>query len=48
MMVSAEPHVCRTARDTDPRAEALGLLAISECGLGRRLHQQVVDHALVW
>ena len=34
-------------RDTDPRAEALGIGSYGERGLGRRLHQQVVDQALV-
>ena len=34
-------------RDTNPRAEALGIGCDSERRLGRRLHQQVVDHALV-
>ena len=34
-------------RDTDPRAEALGIGCDGERRLGRRLHQQVVDHALV-
>jgi hypothetical protein len=34
-------------RDADPRAEALGVGRDGERRLGRRLHQQVVDHALV-
>ena len=34
-------------RDTDARAEALGIGGDGERRLGRRLHQQVVDHALV-
>src|ERR1700746_3998372 len=33
--------------DTDPRAEALGIACDREGGLGRRLHQQVIDDALV-
>ena len=33
--------------DTDPCAEALGIGGDGERRLGRRLHQQVVDHALV-
>jgi hypothetical protein len=33
--------------DTDARAETLGVGGDGERGLGRRLHQQVVDHALV-
>ena len=33
--------------DTDPRAEALGICSDSERCLGRCLHQQVIDHALV-
>ena len=34
-------------RDTDPCAEALGIGCDGEGGLGRSLHQQIVDHALV-
>jgi hypothetical protein len=34
-------------RDTDRCAEALGVSGDGERRLGRRLHQQVVDHALV-
>ena len=34
-------------RDTDARAEAPGIGGDAERRLGRRLHQQVVDHALV-
>ncbi|MBV8920630.1 MAG: phage integrase N-terminal SAM-like domain-containing protein [Bradyrhizobium sp.] len=34
-------------RDTDPCAEALGISGDGERRLGRRLHQQVIDHALV-
>ena len=34
-------------RDADPRAEALGIGRDGERRLGRRLHQEVVDHALV-
>jgi hypothetical protein len=34
-------------RDTDPGAEALGIGSDGERRLGRRLHQQVVDHTLV-
>ena len=34
-------------RDTDPCAEALGIGGDGERRLGRRHHQQVVDHALV-
>ena len=33
--------------DTDPCAEALGIGGDGERRLGRRLHQQVVDHTLV-
>ena len=33
--------------DADPGAEALGIGGDGERRLGRRLHQQVVDHALV-
>ena len=33
--------------DTDPCAEALGIGCDSKRRLGRCLHQQVVDHALV-
>ena len=33
--------------DRDPRAEALGVGGDGERCLGRRLHQEVVDHALV-
>jgi hypothetical protein len=33
--------------DTDPRAEALGIACDGERRLGRCLHQQVIDHALV-
>ena len=34
-------------RDTDPCAEAPGISGDGERRLGRRLNQQVVDHALV-
>ena len=34
-------------RDTNPRAETLGIGGDGECRLGRRLHQEVVDHAFV-
>src|ERR1022692_4462843 len=33
--------------DTDPCAEALGIACDGARRLGRRLHQQVIDHALV-
>ena len=33
--------------DADPCAEALGIGSDGERRLGRRLHQQIVDHALV-
>ena len=33
--------------DTDPRAEALGISGNSKRCLGRGLHQQVIDHALI-
>src|SRR6267142_1547772 len=33
--------------DTDPRPKSLGVACDGERRLGRRLHQQVVDHALV-
>ena len=33
--------------DADPRAEALGIGGDGERCVGRCLHQQVVDHALV-
>jgi hypothetical protein len=33
--------------DADARAEALGIGCDSERGLGRGLHQQIVDYALV-
>ena len=33
--------------DTDPRTEALGISGNSKRCLGRGLHQQVIDHALV-
>ena len=33
--------------DTDPRAEALGIACDGERRLGRCLHQQIIDHALV-
>src|SRR5215813_6576792 len=33
--------------DTDPRTEALGISGNSQRCLGRGLHQQVIDHALV-
>ena len=45
--MSVEPHVCSTAVIADPGAEALGIGGDGERRLGRRLHQQVVDHALV-
>jgi hypothetical protein len=35
------------SRDTDPCAEAPGIGGDGEHRLGRGLHQQVVDHALV-
>ena len=34
-------------RDADARAEVLGVGRDRQRGLGRRLHQEVVDHALV-
>jgi hypothetical protein len=33
--------------DTDPRTEALGIGGDGKRCLGRGLHQQVIDHALV-
>ena len=33
--------------DTDPRTEALGISGNRKRCLGRGLHQQVIDHALV-
>jgi hypothetical protein len=42
--VSVEPHVCSTA--VTP-IEAPGVGGDGERRLGRRLHQEVVDHALV-
>ena len=45
--MSVEPQVCSTAVIAILRAEALGIGGDGERCLGRRLHQQIVDHALV-
>jgi hypothetical protein len=47
MMGERRAPAMQHGSDTDPCVEALGIGGDGECRLGRRLHQQVVDHALV-
>jgi hypothetical protein len=48
MMGECRAPAVQHGRDTDPGAEALGISSDGERRLGRCLHQQIVDHTLVW
>src|SRR5215469_16330259 len=47
MMSHGRAPTVQHGGDTDPRTEALGISGNSQRCLGRGLHQQVIDHALV-